>query len=68
MNSATHSPPWQGGESKEGSNHLVIPADAGIHDMVFARSKNLWVPWIPTFVGMTGGYWLGMSPPAEAAP
>ncbi len=33
---------------------LVIPADAGIHDTVVVRSQDLWVPWIPTIVGMTG--------------
>ena len=34
---------------------IVIPADAGIHDTEFLRSRDRWVPWIPTFVGRTEG-------------
>ena len=32
---------------------FVTPVDAGIHDTAISRSRDLWVPWIPTFVGMT---------------
>ncbi len=44
----------RGGERPEG-RAVVIPADAGIHVAVVARSLDLWAPWIPTFVGMTRG-------------